>query len=64
MKRPSLSSLADLPTPHSLENCSRQSVRYFSKTGDEKHLLSLPLEQRQLLEDVLPPGEGVGAGRA
>ena len=27
----------------------------YSKTGDEKKLLSLPLEQRQLLQEVLPP---------
>ena len=31
----------------------RTTVRY-AKTGDERHLLSLPLEQRELLEDVLP----------
>ena len=30
------------------------AVRY-TKTGDKRHLLTLPLEQRQLLEDVLPP---------
>ena len=29
------------------------AVRY-AKTGDERHLLSLPLEQRRLLEDRLP----------
>ena len=33
----------------------------YTKTGDEKHLLSLPLEHRQLLEDVLP---AVAAGAA
>ena len=33
------------------------TVRY-TKTGDEKQLLSLPLEQRQLLEDVLRPSAG------
>ena len=27
----------------------------YTKTGDEKKLLSLPLEQRQLLQEVLPP---------
>ena len=36
------------------------AVKY-TKTGDEKHLLSLPLEHRQLLEDVLP---AVAAGAA
>ena len=29
------------------------AVRY-TKTADKRHLLSLPLEQRQLLEDILP----------
>ena len=33
------------------------AVRY-SKTGDEKHLLSVPLEQRQLLEERLQPLTG------
>ena len=31
----------------------RATVRY-AKTNDERHLLSLPLEQRELLEEVLP----------
>jgi len=30
----------------------RTAVQY-TKTGDEKHLLRLPLEQRELLRDVL-----------
>ena len=36
------------------------AVRY-AKTGDERHLLSLPLEQRQLLEDRLSPTAGASA---
>ena len=57
------SSLADLPDCRIPLEMLQVAVRY-TKTGDEKHLLSLPLEQRQLLEDVLPPGEGVRADRA
>ena len=30
----------------------------YSKTGDERQLLKLPLEQRQLLQEVLPPQAG------
>ena len=37
------------------------AVRY-TKTGDGRHLLSLPLEQRQLLEDILPPAAGERRG--
>ena len=48
------SSLADLPDCRIPLEMLRAAVRY-TKTGDEKHLLSLPLEQRQLLEDTLPP---------
>ena len=48
------SSLADLPDCRIPLEMLQAAVRY-SKTGDEKHLLSLPLEQRQLLEDVPPP---------
>lgn len=48
------SSLADLPDCQIPLQMLRAVVNY-TKTGDEKHLLSLPLEQRQLLEDVLPP---------
>ena len=38
------------------------AVRY-TKTGDEKQLLSLPLEQRQLLEDIMPATVGERAGQ-
>ena len=48
------SSLADLPDCRIPLEMLQAAVRY-TKTGDEKHLLSLPLEQRQLLEDILPP---------
>ena len=54
------SSLADLPDCRIPLEMLKVAVR-FTKTGDERHLLSLPLEQRQLLEDVLPP---VGDERA
>ena len=47
------SSLADLPDCCIPVEMLQVAVRY-TKTGDERHLLSLPLEQRQLLEDVLP----------
>ena len=39
------------------------AVKY-TKTGDKRHLLSLPREQRELLEDVLPPAVSGRAGRA
>ena len=48
------SSLADLPDCRIPLEILGVAVRY-TKTGDEKHLLSLPLEQRQLLEEILPP---------
>ena len=32
-----------------------QAATRYTKTGDEKHLLSVPLEQRQLLEECLQP---------
>ncbi|MDE0710996.1 MAG: tetratricopeptide repeat protein [Rhodospirillales bacterium] len=32
-----------------------QAATRYTKTGDEKHLLSVPLEQRQLLEERLQP---------
>ena len=35
----------------------RAAVTY-AKTGDEKRLLTLPIEQRELLEDILPPASG------
>ena len=47
---PSLASLLDCQIPLKMLHVA---VRY-AKTGDEKHLLSLPLEQRQLLEDIQP----------
>ena len=50
------STLADLPDCRIPVEMLEAAVRY-TKTGDERHLLSLPLEQRQLLEDVLPPAE-------
>lgn len=37
------------------------AVKY-SKSGDERQLLKLPLEQRQLLEEVLPGSGGGGSG--
>ena len=51
----SLADRADCEIPLGMLHAA---VRY-SKTGDEKKLLSLPLEQRQLLQEVLqPPGPG------
>ena len=44
------SSLADLPDCRIPVEMLQVAVRY-SKTGDERHLLSLPLEQRQLLKE-------------
>ena len=49
--------LADLPDCRIPVEMLQVAVRY-TKTGDERHLLSLPLEQRQLLESVLPPATG------
>ena len=46
-------SLANLPDCKIPVEMLQAAVRY-AKTGDEKHLLSLPLEQRQLLEDIQP----------
>ena len=48
------SSLADLPDCQIPLGMLHAAVTY-TKTGDEKQLLRLPLEQRQLLQDVLPP---------
>ena len=48
------SSLQDLPDCCIPIEMLQAAVRY-TKTGDARHLLSLPLEQRQLLEEVLPP---------
>ena len=50
-------SLADLPDCRIPFDMLQAAVRY-TKTGDEKQLLSLPLEQRQLLEDILPATAG------
>ena len=47
------SSLADLTDCEIPLGMLHAAVRY-NKTGDEKQLLRLPLEQRQLLEEVLP----------
>ena len=52
--------LADLSDCRIPVEMLRSAVTY-TKTGDVKRLLSLPLEQRQLLEDILP--SDVGAGR-
>ncbi len=49
----SLAELADCQIPLGMLHAG---VAY-SKTGDEKKLLTLPLEQRQLLQEVLPPPE-------
>ena len=57
------SSLDDLPDCHFPVEMLRVAVRYI-KTGDKKHMLSLWFEQRQLLEDILPPVTGERAGRA
>ena len=46
-------SLIDLPDCRIPLKMLQAAVRY-TKAGDEKHLLRLPLEQRQLLEDILP----------
>ena len=56
------SSLADLPDCRIPLELLQVAVRY-TKTGDAKHLLRLPLEQRQLLEEVLPPATDERAGR-
>ena len=48
-----VSSLADLPDCRIPIEMLQVAVRY-TKTGDERHLLNLPLEQRQLLEEILP----------
>ena len=48
------SSLADLPDCQIPLGMLHTAVTY-TKTGDKKQLLRLPLEQRQLLQDVLPP---------
>ena len=50
-------SLADLPDCRIPLEMLQVAVRY-TKTGDGRHLLSLPLERRQLLEDILPSAAG------
>ena len=57
-----VSSLADFPDCRISVEMLQVAVRY-TKTGDERHPLSLPLEQRQLLEDILPPSAGDHAAR-
>ena len=47
------SSLQDLPDCQIPLRMLHVAVKY-TKTGDERQLLRLPLEQRQLLQDVLP----------
>ena len=47
-------SLYDLPCCRIPIGMLQAAVRH-AETGDERHLLSLPLEQRQLLKDELPP---------
>ena len=56
-------SLVDLPDCRIPVEMLQVAVRY-TKTGDKRHLLSLPLEQRRLLEGVLPPTAGERADRA
>ena len=53
------SSLADLPDCQIPIEMFHVAVTY-TKTGDEKQLLRLPLERRQLLQEVLPPLESRG----
>ena len=53
-----VSSLADLPDTQIPLEMLHVAVGH-TKTGDEKQLLRLRLEQRQLLQDLLPP-EGPG----
>ena len=48
---PSLADIEDCQIPLGL---FRAAVAY-TRTGDEKDLLGLPLEQRRLLQEVLPP---------
>ena len=55
------SSLVDLPDCEIPLRMLHAVVAY-TKTGDEKQLLRLPLEQRQLLKEVLPPLEPSGRG--
>ena len=50
-------SLADLPDSLIPVEMLSAAVRY-TKTADKKHLLGLPLEQRQLLEEIVPQQHG------
>ena len=52
--------LADLPDCRIPVEMLRATVTY-SKTGDVKRLMTLPLEQRQLLESILPSDVGASA---
>ena len=52
-------SLDELPDCRIPLEMLRAAVQY-AKTADEKHLLRLPLEQRELLRDVLPSAVTVG----
>ena len=56
-------SLTNLPDCRIPVEMLQVAVRY-TKTGDKRHLLSLPLEQRRLLESVLPPTAGECTDRA
>ena len=53
------SSLDELPDCRIPLEMLQAAVQY-AKTADEKHLLRLPLEQRELLRDVLPSAATVG----
>ena len=56
----SLDNLTDCRIPIEM---LRVAVKY-TKTGNERDLLGLPLEQRRLLENVLPAAAGEGADRS
>ena len=56
----SLAGLTDCRIPIEM---LRVAVKY-TKTGNERHLLGLPLEQRRLLENVLPSATGERADRS
>ena len=51
------STLDDLPDCRIPLEMLEAAVRY-AGTGDKRHLLSLPLEKRQLLEEILPSATG------
>lgn len=57
-----VSSLSDFPDCRISVEMLQVAVRY-TKTGDERHLMKLPLEQRQLLEDILPSAARDHSGR-